>query len=383
MKNLIIIFFCSFVVSLYLFEFYLNFSKDKKLTQKIKIYKKITGNNYDTRNFYEVFQDLKLKDPKIVKGVLPVNFFGKSKEILPLSGISNVKTLGCNENGYYVIFESDKYGFNNPDEEWQKDKNSKFLLVGDSFTEGACVNRPNDVGSVLRKKTKSSVLNLGHGGSGPLIHYAVLREYLKKGVRNIIWMYYEGNDLNDLASELKSPILNKYLENEKFSQNLVQNQEKINMIARKILDQEILSYQNKIEKDKKIKSKILKFIRLSKLKSSIFKEKKIVIDEVEEEIFIKMEQILKLSNRLAKQNNSNFYFVYLPEYNRYNTNYINESYGRIKKIVKDLEIPFIDIHEKIFIKEINPNKFFPFEMHGHYNIIGYDKVAKEIINATK
>ena len=66
------------------------------------------------------------------------------KDIYPLSGISNSQTIHCNENGYYTLFESDRYGFNNPDDQWDKD-NIEFFIVGDSFAMGECVNRPYDL----------------------------------------------------------------------------------------------------------------------------------------------------------------------------------------------------------------------------------------------
>ena len=59
------------------------------------------------------------------------------------------------KNGYYSIYESDRYGFNNPDDEWDVGE-IEYLLVGDSFTHGACVNRPNDIASVLRSSFKKS-----------------------------------------------------------------------------------------------------------------------------------------------------------------------------------------------------------------------------------
>ena len=31
------------------------------------------------------------------------------KSIFPFAGISNSKTIFCNENGYYSIYESDRY----------------------------------------------------------------------------------------------------------------------------------------------------------------------------------------------------------------------------------------------------------------------------------
>ena len=75
--------------------------------------------------------------------------------------------------------------------------------MGDSYVHGACVNRPNDISSVLRNLSNETVLNLGYGANGPLIEYATLREYLEIGVRKILWFYFEGNDLNDLEYEKK------------------------------------------------------------------------------------------------------------------------------------------------------------------------------------
>ena len=80
------------------------------------------------------------------------------QKIIPLRGLSKSKTLHCKENGYYSIFESDRYGLNNPDDEWESDE-IEFFLVGDSFTMGECVNRPYDFGSVLRKLSKRRRFN--------------------------------------------------------------------------------------------------------------------------------------------------------------------------------------------------------------------------------
>ena len=53
----------------------------------------------------------------------------KNDNIFPLSGFSNTKTIFCNENGYFSIFESDRYGFNNPDEQWDS-KEISYLFIG-------------------------------------------------------------------------------------------------------------------------------------------------------------------------------------------------------------------------------------------------------------
>ena len=125
----------------------------------------------------EIYQDLKKINNKIAVAVAPENYLNLSKPIFLLSGISNSETIYCNENGYYSIYQSDRYGFNNPDENWDK-KEIEYRLVGDSFVHGAWVNRPNDMASVLETLSNKSTLNLGYSGNGPLIEYATLREYL-------------------------------------------------------------------------------------------------------------------------------------------------------------------------------------------------------------
>ena len=82
---------------------------------------------------------------------------------------------------------------------------------------------------------------------------------------------------------------------------------------------------------------------------------------------------------LNLSNKSNFYFVYLPGYERYKRK-LDIPYVDIKNIVEELNIPFIDIHEEVFNKEKTPLQLFPFEDRGHYNIAGYNKVAEQIYN---
>jgi hypothetical protein len=133
-----------------------------------------------TKSKLQIYQDLKKNDPNSVVSIVPSLLKIDNKTIFTLSGISNRKTLHCNENEYYSIYQSDRYGFNNPDSEWDKEQIS-LLLVGGSFAHGDCVNEPDTIGGNLRKNIKSGgVLNLGQRGNGPLIEYATLRECMKK-----------------------------------------------------------------------------------------------------------------------------------------------------------------------------------------------------------
>ena len=85
--------------------------------------------------------------------------------------------------------------------------------------------------------------------------------------------------------------------------------------------------------------------------------------------------------------NSQLYFIYLPDYIRYaqeynDSNYL-ANYLAVKKIVEELDIPFIDIHSELFEKEQNPLELYPFKQFGHYNIEGYKKVSEAIYKLTK
>ena len=122
------------------------------------------------------------------------------ERLLPLGGISNKTTVGENENGRRMIYLSDRYGFNNPDSEWDA-KEVEWLLTGDSFAEGEAVQPGEDIAGQIRAITHQSSINLGRAGNGPLMELAELIEYAGAvKPRIVLWIYY-GNDQNDLYKE--------------------------------------------------------------------------------------------------------------------------------------------------------------------------------------
>jgi hypothetical protein len=81
------------------------------------------------------------------------------------------------------------------------------VLIGDSFAHGACVPPSQSIAGRLREHYR--VLNLGIGGSGPLTHLAIMREYVAKlRPRHIVWNFH-ANDLADLAGEIASALTNE------------------------------------------------------------------------------------------------------------------------------------------------------------------------------
>ena len=368
-KQYLIISSISLVVSLYLFEGYLTF---KEQLSKEQFYEKQIGIKWDRRPKLDIYNDLKKNNNKITVSINPSIQANKNYSIgtFFLSGQSNLETIFCNESGYYSIYQSDRYGFNNPDNEWDK-KEIEYLLVGDSFTHGACVNRPNDISSVLRNISNKSILNLGMNGNGPLIEYVTLREYLDKNVKKVLWIYFEGNDFLDLEKEKKNDILIKYLKDLNFTQNLKFKQSDIDSLLSNLIKEK--------EKEKERNTfgfKLIRFIKIYNTKASILPSP---LPSPRPEF----KKILQLTKELTVKNNSKLYFVYLPSYNHYKKIYDNTNYTSVKNIVTELKIPFIDLHKEVFLKEQNPIKLFPFELGGHYTVDGYKKVAETIYKFTK
>ena len=383
--NFVILLF-SILLSLYLCEGYLSYLKYKKsLEYKIKVYKKETGKQYDTRSVLEVYNDEK-KNEDVAIRYLPQILLERKKgevgnlDLFPLSGISNIKTIFCNEEGFFSSYISDRYGFNNPDEVWNK-KEIDTIIIGDSFVHGMCVNRPNDIPSIIRNLTKKNVINLGYRGNGPLIEYATLREYLFKPVKNLIWVYYE-NDLEDLHNELKNETLKHYIKNDNFSQNLLLKQNNINLLNKKLIDDLIKVETNTVvqsKKNMKTKYKILKFIRFDNLKNfviSSFKTKE--INEVNLP-YSEFKGIIKSVKKITNKENINLYFVYLPSINNYLSKKKNSQHEKITRIIKELNIDLIDLHKNFFEKNDNPPKYYTFNIGAHLNTMGYKEVSKYIV----
>ena len=378
--NLFMILFSIFF-GLYIFEGYLNLKY-----KKFSIYKKNTNKEYDTREQIEIYQDLKKINSKIVVTPHPI-YFTDRYTISPLSGIANRETLHCNENGYYSIYESDRYGFNNPDSEWNKDI-IEFLLVGDSFTRGDCVNEPNTISGNIKKLiiNKNGVLNLGFSGNGPLRTYATLKEYLHlKDVKKVLWIYFEGNDLQELNLEKKHKILNKYLDNKNFSQNLVFKKDAVQKLLLSELDNIEKNLNLHFTEVKKLKrNSITSFLILTKMRE-LFLESFLFDRRIKNDIFLHKEfkQTLKMADQLTREYNSQLYFVYLPSFSRFqlfNNNDKYMHYQKVLNIIKDLKIPIIDINKDLFNNIKNPLILFPFKAPGHYNEKGYELVANKIFS---
>lgn len=380
----------SIFFTLYLIEaLNLFFNLNQKITQAklTYLYFKKEGKKYDNRNKIDAYNEEKIKYNNLSFHVSPSVYLKKNKlKLLPLSGISNVDTFNCRENGYYSIIKSDRYGFNNPDEVWNKP--ADVILIGDSFVYGDCVNRPFDLASQMRELNKKNVISLSIGGIGPYFQLGILKEYFNQSgkPKKVYWFFFEGNDLDDISFEKDNQILNKYLNKKNYSQNLVNKVQEID-------DQHLIEVNNNLKSLNEVSIKIpnkfsyvnlKKFLKLYFVRQYTYKiffpdNIKFKTSKAAKSENLKIfKKIINEANNYSLNKNSQLIFVYLPELKRYkNTNYVSYK-SSILNIIEKLNIQIIDMDKEVFRKIKDPIQLFPFKIYQHYNVEGYFLISKEI-----
>jgi len=338
------------------------------------------GVPYDTRTKMELLENLKDSGIDVYPNFYPnmlLELNGLSTpngKIFPLGGIPNVTSVGFNESGYYSVYETDEHGFNNPKGLYEINK-VDIMLIGDSFTEGNSVHPDENISAVLRE-SGFNVINIGKGGNGPLIELASLKEYaepLKPKI--VLWTYYV-NDSENVLIEMQSPLLQNYLNDDEFSQNLFSRQEDIRS--------SIVDYvQGEWDKERWVNHRVFKILKLYDLRLilNLMPANKpeaflpMPITKTNQNIF---KDILQKSKQIVSGGGMKMYFIYLPSFDRYSTGveHINREF--VLDAVNKLGIPIIDIHNEVFVSHKDPLSLFPFRISNHYNAKGYRLVAEAI-----
>jgi hypothetical protein len=388
----------SLVVGIYLVEITFHFLDLSIQPNYAEIAAKLArkdGIEFDMRTKLQVVKQLQRDGIDAVPMFLPylvheTNGIPGSKPLFPLSGIANKYSVSCNENGKYAVNLNDRFGFNNPDSEWDSPK-TEWLFVGDSFTYGACVQPGEEIPAQVRIITGENVLNLGMHGSGPLTELAILKEYAKiRQPKQVIWIYYP-NDSVDLNEEISVPLLKNYLQ-EEFSQGLIHRHTEIDNKLKKFIIEATVEYEKKLASGtifrKKspyffLKTKILRLgnireqIGFDRLRNRSLEYPKEVMNPLFSEI------LKKARDRVASWGGK-LYFVYIPSGNRYLKDVWESDLpwnpSEIMGVAKNLNIPVIDIYQEVFANHPDPFSLYPFRIGTHLNAEGYSKVAKVIVS---
>jgi hypothetical protein len=364
---------------LYLIEIGINFNK-KRLFKKTRLH------------YFNIIQKKNI-DKDVYLNFGPYKLIDKKKNsFLPLSGYKNSVIILCiDENNKPVYYISDKNGFNNKDINYIND----FLLIGDSYVHGMCVNTKDNLNSQFEKfliKTTS----LGVGGNGPLLEFATFKEYEEDyNYNDLILFITPSNDFKDLSNERNNKILMNYLNDSNFKQNIKKPE---NELKKEIMLNNF--FGNKTHRFFNDFFSVYHF-NLKQLGNSlekIFKKEHInnnydyLKDESLDRLFF---QILKEFDKFAKNREKKFYVVFNslnPDFLFPKTNdakklkdlLLGNKLKKIKKYLNQENISFIDYNEYI-LKNYDKNNvstiFKKIDGHwDHYTEIGFFRLAEQINN---
>jgi len=158
-------------------------------------------------------EDIPLRKKAIKNGMKPIIFPFKvreeflKKDLYPIGSIPNTNNYYCNEGYGLVQFKSDEFGLRNPNQVWTKKNLSrpKIILIGDSFTFGACVDNKYTIAGNLRKSFKNkNIINLAMGGNSPYDYLASLNKIAKEIISSfqnndyVIMIVFENDNIEKI-----------------------------------------------------------------------------------------------------------------------------------------------------------------------------------------
>jgi hypothetical protein len=321
-----------------------------------------------------------------IKSAIAIN----GREVMPVASVSNTVTVLCNESGQWINYRSDRHGFNNPDGVWQLD-HLDIAAVGDSFVHGYCVPPDKNFMALIRQR-HNATLNLGIAGDGPLLELATVSEFLPR-LRPpvVLWFYYEGNDLTDLQRERRSPLLKKYLTDD-FTQpdlarpNAIDRASVAEIPRLTVAERAVERVHQKNTAWRRLRYKLVAFAKLTGVR-----ERMGLVDsgdpdeqrrgaDLQTSNMDAFREVLRQAKTRVERWDGQLYFIYLPEWARYN-GYM--SWGKahrtdVLSVVRSLDISIIDI-DPVFRAHGDPLSLFPFRAQGHYTETGHRLVADEVL----
>ncbi len=355
-------------------------------------------------------EDIPQREKAISQGYQSIKFPIYTREetdginLYPIGTTPFTNHYYCNEGYGLVKYKSDRLGFRNNDEVWDKLKSDKYdqtIFIGDSFTHGACVKESDSItGNYKKLNNNKNIINLGMGGNSPYQYIASLNNIVKPIVFNlennfdVIMIIFSNDNIDNINGELEKiyssiPILDDINLNTNVKMSKPY-QENFNEIYKKIdvpTGEEILK-SFKMKHNYNILTKVTRTLRLRNLSSFIR---------------VRTPFINKTWQRIRQKNNSGSFanspsgisinklskictakckphVVFIPSSNFWKPSATQDFYkSEIIKYTNKLKINLIDASQVI---DINSREdYAPAGVHLSKN--GYKKVAKLISGSTK
>ena len=277
-----------------------------------------------------------------------------------------VDQCGHSEDGFYnLAYKQDKFGFRNNNENLFYD--TDIIILGDSFGISSCINEPNDLTSKLYEKLKNiRILNISVGGTGPYYQKELFKELLKKNdtkFNTLIWLYYEGNDHEDLISNYNKNINFEFKKKENNKNIEVNYKPQVNITLLRIK----IFFSNYFRGF----STLVKYLKKYPI---LIEDEKIYDNTVKDLAFFINEKEVK-----------NKIIFYIPKYTRLaykninhpQLNQLNNLKNLVKKTAIKYDFKFVD-GSLLFNNTNKPLDFFHYNLPTHFNIEGYDFMADQI-----
>ena len=302
-------------------------------------------------------------------------FVKKKKELSELNKIDFNKDHYIHKCGYLedgfnnLAYKKDIFGFreNRTDLFYDTD----VVILGDSFGASHCINKPNDLTSLLINQTGKKVLNISVSGTGPYYQKEMIINLFTKNKTNFntfVWLFYEGNDYEDLINNFEKKFDFKFTDDK--NENIQ------------------ISDQTKVEHVSKVNPTILKFrfflanfsrgfgtlIKYFKTYPTLINNEKIYDSTVKD-----------LNNFLIEKNVNNKIIFYIPKYTRLSYKKIKhpqiQQLDNLKKLIEKTahkyNFKFVD-GSSIYWNRADPLDVFHYKLPTHFNLNGYYILAKEL-----
>ena len=226
-------------------------------------------------------------------------------------------------------------------DQWENEL--ELAAIGDSFTQGACVDRGRGFFDEIREG-RGAALNLGMSGNGPLLELATLKEYLPPlAPRLVLWFFYPGNDLFDLDFERRNTLLVRYLEGG-FRQHLVERQDEIDRRIAAWLDAAQARFTSGrlamlIDGEASVVDRMAEFLSLRPLRRLA------VSAAPPDHDFALLGRVMREARRTVDQWRGRLVFVYLPDHIAVPLlpAAAREDREKTLDVIRALHIPIIDV----------------------------------------
>jgi hypothetical protein len=311
-----------------------------------------------------------------MQGVTSNGLLTPRGRVFPLGGLPLKLNVSEKEGDTWPFFTTDEFGFNNPIGQHVPDT-IDVALVGDSMCHGTTVEPSENLAGWLRR-SGYKVLNLCQGGNGPLLELGILGEYaLPLRPKRVVWLFFEGNDFGDLASELDVDLLVRYLD-EPAHQRLRERQDEITPSL-------LAAYRELNDRFKANDSVLVGMTRMRMIRGLLMSRLRtpvpVEVPRIPDDQVAMLARILKIARERTEAVGASFHVVYLPDANnRFFSEkiaHVQEANAQaVRSVLMGLKIEVLDFNECLATVQ-DLLSLFPGRQRGvHYNAKGYRLMAE-------